>query len=241
GHKDVYIETDWFLRHHPDTRMISALKTAFANAPVSNTNGGSGINLHIILDEEIPFHKDEITTPSAGAPLTATSDFDILKTNYFGTANERSAGNPSSCGTAGFEQCVTDILTAKRQVFHYALIAHSQAGGNSGTSELPGNDMLISLGGFTGGVGSLDQLEGTFMHELGHNLNLYHGGSSPSDPTNPDYDNCKPNYLSVMNYNFQFSDFIYNRALDYSHGTNVPLDKTLLHENWGVYGSVRMP
>ena len=33
------------------------------------------------------------------------------------------------------------------------------------------------------------------MHELGHNLKLEHGGSNS--------DNCKPNYLSVMNYNLQ--------------------------------------
>ena len=34
------------------------------------------------------------------------------------------------------------------------------------------------------------------MHELGHGLRLRHGG----DPVEP---NCKPNYLSVMNYLFQ--------------------------------------
>ena len=34
------------------------------------------------------------------------------------------------------------------------------------------------------------------MHELGHALKLEHGGDSKAD-------NCKPNYLSVMNYIFQ--------------------------------------
>jgi uncharacterized repeat protein (TIGR01451 family) len=34
------------------------------------------------------------------------------------------------------------------------------------------------------------------MHELGHTLNLEHGGSDTS--------NCKPNYISVMNYDLQF-------------------------------------
>jgi hypothetical protein len=37
---------------------------------------------------------------------------------------------------------------------------------------------------------------GTFMHELGHNLGLQHGGA--------DEQNRKPNYLSVMNYLYQF-------------------------------------
>ena len=34
----------------------------------------------------------------------------------------------------------------------------------------------------------------TFMHELGHTLGLGHGGNES--------DNCKPNYLSIMNYSF---------------------------------------
>ena len=33
------------------------------------------------------------------------------------------------------------------------------------------------------------------MHELGHTLNLRHGGFED--------DNCKPNYISVMNYDNQ--------------------------------------
>ena len=62
-------------------------------------------------------------------------------------------------------------------------------------------------------------LGGTFMHELGHNLGLRHGGgvSSTSDPnscyppacedenTVPAAPNYKPNYLSVMNYRYQFA------------------------------------
>ena len=44
-------------------------------------------------------------------------------------------------------------------------------------------------------VGTIQQQAGTLMHELGHNLNLGHGGG--------DWTNNKPNYLSVMNYTFQ--------------------------------------
>lgn len=53
-----------------------------------------------------------------------------------------------------------------------------------GQGELGGNDFISH---------NLDA--GTLMHELGHNLNLDHGGSNAM--------NCKPNYLSVMNYNLQ--------------------------------------
>lgn len=53
-----------------------------------------------------------------------------------------------------------------------------------GEGEIGGNDFISH---------NLDA--GTLLHELGHNLNLQHGGSNSM--------NCKPNYLSVMNYNLQ--------------------------------------
>jgi hypothetical protein len=37
-----------------------------------------------------------------------------------------------------------------------------------------------------------DRHASAFMHELGHNLGLMHGGGQP--------DNGKPNYPSIMNY-----------------------------------------
>lgn len=48
----------------------------------------------------------------------------------------------------------------------------------------------------------------TFMHELGHTLGSLHGGN--------DNVNCKPNYLSVMNYSFQLPILEPSRLLDYS-------------------------
>ena len=87
-------------------------------------------------------------------------------------------------------------------------------------------EFLVSLGApgwgvdpLTGhNVGSTDQQEGTFMHELGHNLNLGHGGS--------DHINCKPNYLSVMSYTRQFSSLIGDRPLDYSRSSLPSLNES---------------
>ena len=121
---------------------------------------------------------------------------------------------------------------------------------SSGIAELLGNDFVVSLGcGFGGGVvsggnsatrlGSLgtdDEQAGTFMHELGHNLNLGHGGVSTAQlgvRTSADYTmNCKLNYLSVMNYarqlpnaafpastweaNFNYNTGAKQTALDYA-------------------------
>ena len=60
-------------------------------------------------------------------------------------------------------------------------------------------------------VGTLQVQIGTVMHELGHSLALTHGGAYYADPNNPSlasYElNCKPNFLSVMNYLFQVRGF----------------------------------
>ena len=215
--KDIFVELDWLRRHHPDQNALNAVVQSFAQAPTGN----GGIKLHIQLSDEIPVHKDLLSVPSAGGALSAVTDFDIIKTWYFGTYDERSSCPGFTSGTSQCSQYITNMLTAKRQAFHYALFAHSQSGHStsSGSSELPGNDIFVTLGSFTGGVGSIDQLEGTFMHELGHNLGLYHGGEFPSlNPSNDSYLNCKPNYLSVMSYSRQFSTNDPHRSLDYSRG-----------------------
>ena len=72
-----------------------------------------------------------------------------------------------------------------------------------------GNDFAVSLGcGFTGGVVD-DQQAGTFMHELGHNLNLGHGapvGVAGSTIV------CKPNHFSVMDYGRQMPNSVYTAS-----------------------------
>ncbi|HEX5657296.1 MAG TPA: hypothetical protein VFX59_08875, partial [Polyangiales bacterium] len=91
----------------------------------------------------------------------------------------------------------------RRMIFYYQLFAWSQqkdgTGGSSGVGELPGNDSIITLGGFGLAANNAAQRNlianyqaASVMHELGHNFGLRHGGS--------DGINRKPNYVSVMNY-----------------------------------------
>ena len=190
-YKDIYLEIDYMTNHKPRTGVVEAVTAAFRNAPVSNPNGTSGIHLYTIVNEQIP-HQTSITM---------WSGFDTLKDTWFGTSNS--------------ERSNTALMQAKDNTYHYALFIHQYNGlSSSGLSELPGDDLVISLGASGWGtvnghnVGSLDQQKGTLMHELGHNLGLRHGGDVD--------ENCKPNYLSVMSYSFQFSDFVSNRPLDYS-------------------------
>lgn len=74
---------------------------------------------------------------------------------------------------------------------------------NSGIADFPGGDLLMTLGAFDDAegrpVGTPYMQASTLTHELGHTGELTHAGA-PQIPREP---NCKPNYLSVMNYLFQ--------------------------------------
>jgi uncharacterized membrane protein len=112
----------------------------------------------------------------------------------------------------------------------------------SGHALLPGYDFQITTGSvrnqFDASVGRGVTYEdgGTFMHELGHNLGLHHGGA--------DDINFKPNYLSVMNYDFQLNGIPYGAApgsttpvgfrLDYSDVVLPTLDENHLNETLGL-------
>jgi hypothetical protein len=95
----------------------------------------------------------------------------------------------------------------------------------SGVAELPGGKLLVSLGLWDTDkfVASKHMQASTFFHELGHNLNLWHGGEAAifGNATTPTLvePNCKPNYLSSMSYLFQAHGLVNNAGqlnIDYS-------------------------
>jgi hypothetical protein len=216
-HKDIFVEIDYMAGHHPNDAAINDVIDAFWDAPVENPDGDEGIRLHVLIDDEIPHTQF----------LKMFDDFDLEKDFYFGTSVDRALANKDN------------ILKAKSFVYHYCIFADQyqtwdtdhgtwEETTSSGLSELPGNDFLVSLGAFTGGVGSQDEQAGTFMHELGHNLGLRHGGG--------DDINCKPNYLSIMSYSRQLKALIDDRPLDYSREELEALDESDLDEGTGVGG-----
>ena len=97
-------------------------------------------------------------------------------------------------------------------------VASGRIRSTSGVSDIGGGDSLITLG-LWGAAGQTDPVQaGTVMHELGHTLGLTHGGlfyDTPGSYVPTLEPNCKPNYQSVMSYQFQV-DLLDNGVLDYS-------------------------
>jgi hypothetical protein len=75
-------------------------------------------------------------------------------------------------------------------------------------------------------AGTRTQQAYNFMHELGHNLNLLHGGNENT--------NCKTNYFSVMSYLFSLEDTVASAPLDYSRSVLASLNKGSLIEQNGI-------
>jgi hypothetical protein len=79
----------------------------------------------------------------------------------------------------------------------------------SGVAELPGRFSMVSLGQWDEAVGTPNMQANTTLHEIGHTLDLWHGGGKPTFTMTAAglqvfvQPQCKPNHLSIMSYMFQ--------------------------------------
>jgi hypothetical protein len=216
--KDLYVEVDAMVGAGLSLDAIDDVELAFAVAPaalVQNPDGSAGITLHVEVDEQ--------NVPASLFP-NGMQDVAAIKAQRFGTAAQRASPSWAK------------IKEAKRRAYRYGLFGIGHSGGqSSGLAELPGNDFTVTLGLWTPAGGTRRQQAGTFMHELGHTLGLYHGGHQIDWANDARY-NQKPNYRSVMNYSFQFPKAATNATwvLDYSQQVNVDLFEAALLETFPI-------
>ncbi len=199
---------------------------------VTDAFAAHGFNLHMVRGRALPHsHVVSFRTPDANCEGATISP---------GTLGAY-AVNLYDLKNLSFDQ-------AKALTFHYSVFGHYSGcdnlthcdsltttgtcpaakgsrpqWGQTGQAEISGNDFIVSLGHFVndlgGRPGATFITAGTFMHELGHNLGLHHGGgtSAPGTPClGPDCEdapNFKPNYLSVMNYLYQTSGILEGEAV----------------------------
>jgi len=179
---DIYLEYDWCTNRDPGTGVFTTMQANFADLPIVNLDGSTGINIHVQRGEDIGLFADEIRLFSSTVGTQPT--YDQIKGDSFGTASE-----PASA----------EVLAGKQQFFHYVLFCNQSAEFNDspGSGDFGGPNIFIAMNPNNGPALTDDQVVRILQHEMGLNLKLLHGGG--------DSVNYKPNYLSIMNYNFQFT------------------------------------
>jgi hypothetical protein len=219
--KDILVETDWF-----DDNAEPSTCGAHSHRPT-------------------PGAIAKVTTAFAGSPVTnpdGTTGIHFI-TDY-GQGGAFTGGNliadadgVISGGVNGADYTAdkaANFAANRKGYMHYVLMPHryNTNSTSSGQAEINGDDLVVSLYCF----GSDQNVANTIMHELGHNLGLRHGGNVDT--------NFKPNYNSVMNYQFQFPGIDTNcngagdGVLDYSHGTRAALNENALSEAAGICNGV---
>jgi len=261
--KDLFVEADYLQAathtHAPTKDAVERMVTAFANAPVPNPDGTTGVQLHVDVG---PLY-------GSGGRFAVTGPNGVVGTygDLGGGNGIAEAGNEiidnfgfgKGPGTKVEDLKAANFSSLREPIFRYAIFGHQTNGRvaendcTSGETNTTRREFLVTLGGVKPNgkpcwgtdlngfsVGFNFEQAGTFMHELGHSLGLNHGGR--------DKINDKPNYLSVMNYTFQSCDVPRSTAgqlpggCDYSRlvlGQLLPtLDETDLDECLGIAGGL---
>ena len=206
AHKDLFLELDSMPGQAPRRADIQAMKAAFAAAPlnaggVNNPDGLAGINLWVDTGtlSDATAREDGGAANSCGDTIdnggdgaADGADSDCLVGDNLGGGNLMTTSPICDVDATTFDAAKNaNFAVGRRRVFRYGISALGC------DADMDGN---IDSGGW-GEIGGNDFIEynhdgGTIMHELGHTLNLRHGGNVDA--------NCKPNYVSVMNYDQQF-------------------------------------
>jgi len=204
-HQDIFVWIAWMEdsshTHRPSPKAMQYIKDAFAAAPRErfNPDGKKGIRLHIYYSAN-PLPEKTVLGSVDAMDNYDWSDFRMLMNSTF----------------------PKDLMGK----FHFCIFAHNIPQGRTGIADISGYNLIVSLGDVgPNGVGVTEDQAGTFMHELGHNLGLLHGGIENT----PLY---KPNYISVMNYLFQLGGIQKNGApsWDYSEFSLEADERALLKE-----------
>ena len=238
--------------HRPKAAAIQAVVDAFANANVDNPDGTTGINLHVDVSNAIA-HQRSLVIPNACFVAAVGTGFDAIKNDpaNFGPTNPRRFTHHYSLWTheqslgytySGCGELPGNDFQISLGAWNYSCVGGTRnndpcyPGGSyctGGTCQADGD--LDGDGTADEDVGTIQQQAGTFMHELGHNLALGHGGG--------DWTNNKPNYLSIMNYTFQVSGIPptdpdgtgpLTARVDYSRQALATLVETTLSEPAGI-------
>ncbi len=206
--KDLFVEMDYMSGRLASTAAFDRIKAVFAAAPVSNPDGSTGIRIHL----------------DGGSAAGAAYNLGGGNQVPYDSNLQPAVSQTDAIKNANF-------ASARKAVFHYMLWAddydNSCSSGNA--FAIPNDTFIVTMGPKCKWTVTENMNVGTFIHELGHDLGLTHGGT--------DSVNYKPNYLSVMNYFFQFDGVPRTSGsawFSYSNFAPPALNEASLRESVGL-------
>ncbi len=221
---NIFVEIDFMdgasdgHTHKPSIDALDRVRAAF---------DGSGPNLVVPLEG----------CPYPGFPKQLGGGIGLIIT--IDDALEEKAGTTNSDLPSLRDANFNPLL---RPYFHYSLWVHALTESSGIGICCWDKDFIVALREFQNHItGTIPQQSLTFMHELGHALGLHHGGVARLDfDLNGDrvMRNCKPNYLSTMNYLYGHfgivNDDTGDQILDFSRGELADLREGNLNEIDGI-------
>ena len=271
-HKDVYLELDYMKAADHDHKPLVDPGCNFATAPTSAACGnttvarliqafanapGGGIRLHVDTGPGTPFDLSngdplgggtaipevtQVLRPIDGPLAGANNDFYDLKAVAFSGAGARRFIFHYGILAHEFSNCAA--FDSTNTVCTAATTALNCATGNAEGGPDGANDFIVALSTSCSAANAtpsvlLPKQIGSIMHELGHTLGLGHGGRPGNVWDDTGY---KPNYPSVMNYDYQLtglgttvSGAVYTGGtFDYSRAALIDLPEGNLLESAGV-------
>lgn len=216
NHKDLFVEMDYMPGELATEEELDRIVDTFKTLKVDNPDGKEGITLH--LDAGNARSKKYDLGGGNQIPHRPLST-DMGENGAFSSIRNRNMD-----------------AHRKNSGFNYMIWGDYQINerGNRSSSGLgyvgaPGFMVTVGKTYWKGTPQAMSSIRvGTFIHELGHNLGLYHGGT--------DDVNGKPHYYSVMNYRYQLTGIPRadgTRSFGYLQEDMPTLDERSLDERAG--------